>query len=267
MRLAVLLPTVALLIPLVSTAAPDEQSARTLRVLTYNIHHGEGTDQKLDLERIARVIKAARPDLVALQEVDQYTRRTGGVDQAARLGQLTGLHAAFGKAMDYQGGAYGLAVLSRWPLVEHNTHPLPADPGSEPRAVLATRVSPGGSGPEITLLVTHFDHRSDPTQRMKQSARLRELFGAAGSKQLMILAGDLNARPESPVLKELLATTWTDSADGQQFGTIPAGIPRSRIDYILYRPGNRWRVIETRALEEAIASDHRPVLAVLELEP
>ena len=65
-----------------------QETSRTLRVLTYNIHHAAGTDGKVDIERIARVIQSAKPDLVALQEVDQATKRSGGVDQLARLAEL-----------------------------------------------------------------------------------------------------------------------------------------------------------------------------------
>src|SRR5688572_12746619 len=90
-----------------SGPAPDSNTPLRLRVLTYNIHHAEGTDGKLDLARIARVIHEQQPDLVALQEVDVKTRRTGGVDQAAELAKLTGMHVAFGKGIDFQGGEYG----------------------------------------------------------------------------------------------------------------------------------------------------------------
>src|SRR5262245_26822074 len=86
-------------------AAPASAAdPQTLRVLSYNIHHGEGTDGKLDLARIAGVITAAKPDLVALQEVDRRATRTKGVDQTAELAKLTGLQAEFGKAIDLQGG-------------------------------------------------------------------------------------------------------------------------------------------------------------------
>src|SRR5688500_8381796 len=74
------------------------------RVLSYNIHHGEGTDRKFDLERLAKIIRAAEPDVVALQEVDRKTRRASGVDQAAELGKLTDMHVEFGNAMNYSGG-------------------------------------------------------------------------------------------------------------------------------------------------------------------
>jgi endonuclease/exonuclease/phosphatase family metal-dependent hydrolase len=157
-----------------------------------------------------------------------------------------------------------VAVLSRWPLMEVKTHALPADEGIEPRAVLEARVQPGDRAREITFLVTHLDAMRDPAQRMKQAAKIRELFPAGGDERAMILAGDMNAVPESEVLQGL-CSDWSDSAAGAEFLTSPAGAPRRRIDYILYRPASRWRVVETRAHEEAVASDHRPVLAVLEL--
>src|SRR5688500_2206377 len=81
-------------------------AGKTLRVLSYNIHHAEGTDGKLDVARIAGVIKAAGPDLVAVQEVDRNTTRTNKVDQAAELARLTGLHGEFARAIDLQGGQY-----------------------------------------------------------------------------------------------------------------------------------------------------------------
>ena len=87
-----------------------------LRVLTYNIHHGEGMDGRFDLPRLAGIMTSADPDLIALQEVDQGTERAGGVDQVAELGRLTGMRPVFGKAMDFQGGAYGVGVLSRKPI-------------------------------------------------------------------------------------------------------------------------------------------------------
>ena len=131
---------VALIALVIVTKAAEDQAPRTLRLLTYNVHHGKGSDGKLDLDRVALVIKAANPDIVAVQEIDQRTRRSGDVDQAARLGELTSLHSVFGKAMDYQGGAYGLALLARWPVIASQTHSLPADEGIEPRAVLEAHV-------------------------------------------------------------------------------------------------------------------------------
>ena len=101
---------------------------KMIRVLSYNIHHGEGLDGKLDLERIARVIKSASPDLVSLQEVDNRTTRSKGVDQAKELARLTGMKYAYGPSMDFDGGKYGNAILTKFILAESTTIPLPGDP-------------------------------------------------------------------------------------------------------------------------------------------
>src|SRR4051812_15481445 len=93
-----------LLLALAVTARGYQAAPATLRVLTYNIHHGEGRDGQFDLPRLADVMKRAEPDLVALQEVDISTERSDGVNQLAELERLTGMHGEFGKAMDYRGG-------------------------------------------------------------------------------------------------------------------------------------------------------------------
>ena len=89
---------------------------KTLRVMTYNIHVGVGMDKKLDLQRIADVINRERPDLVGLQEVDRGVRRTEGKDEIVELAKMTSMEFAFAPNLDYQGGKYGVAILSRWPI-------------------------------------------------------------------------------------------------------------------------------------------------------
>jgi len=176
----------------------DGLPPRALRVLTYNIHHGEGTDGKPDLPRVAGVLKAARPDVVLLQEVDRNTTRTGRVDQAAELARLTGLHAEFGKAIDLQGGRYGQAILSRFAPKNVKPDPLPGKAGQEARVVMRATVEPGGGWPAVTVLNTHLQHDDGPT-REAQAAKLSELFGAA--EGAVVLAGDLNAAPGSPPIR------------------------------------------------------------------
>ena len=100
-----------------ASAGPPGAPASTIRVLAYNIHHGEGLDGQLDLLRTAGVIRRAEPDVVALQEVDRHALRTNAVDQAATLGVLTGLTPTYGPFMDFDGGSYGMAILSRWEVV------------------------------------------------------------------------------------------------------------------------------------------------------
>ena len=230
-----------------------------LTVLTYNIHHGEGVDGKLDLERIARLISRENPDLVALQEVDQNTQRTGGVDQAKELARLTGMHFAFGSAMDYQGGDYGQAILSRWPIQHHSVHILPQRDGREPRICLAVQLK--SPVPDLTFASTHLDHQVEAI-RIQQAQELNKIFA---ERNPAILAGDFNAVLSSETMQSLLAE-WSDSAGTNSAPTIPAAKPARRIDYILTRPESRWRMITSRVVDEPVASDHLPVLAVLELK-
>ena len=241
-----------------STVSPTNTA--TLTVLTYNIHHGEGTDGKLDLERIARIIRSENPDLVAVQEVDQKTERTANVDQAAELARLTGLHHAFGKAMDYRGGAYGLVILSRWPIKDPQVHQLPQRAGREPRILFVAQIeSPHG---KLTFANTHLDHQLEEV-RLEQARALNKIL--AETKSPALLCGDFNAGPESTTMK-FLSEHWLDTAGDHAANTIPAGNPRKRIDYILAAPKNRWTTETSRVLEEPIASDHRPVLTRVTLK-
>jgi endonuclease/exonuclease/phosphatase family metal-dependent hydrolase len=235
-----------------------------VRVLTYNIHHGEGVDGEFDLKRLAAVIVRCDPDLVALQEVDRATGRASGVDQAAELGRLTGMKSVFGKAMDYDGGEYGEAILTRLDLVETRNHALPHSPEREPRAALAVRVRLD-SGEEITFAGTHLDHLRDETDRIAQVQRINEVL-AIDPATPTILAGDLNAVPGSRPI-ELLSEHWVDSAANDPAATFPSKSPRRRIDYVLFRPADRWRVLDTRVIDEPVASDHAPLLTILELIP
>ena len=148
----------------------------TLRVLSYNIHHGRGTDGVVDLERIAGVIRGCAADVVMLQEVDDRTERTGGIDQTADLGRLTGLRAEFGRQIDYQGGRYGQAILCRTPLEEPRVHVLPGDPDRETRIAFSVRTVVAGRS--LVLVGTHLHHR-DPAARLEQARALEALdFGA-----------------------------------------------------------------------------------------
>lgn len=255
----------------VAAGGADPQPMR-LRVLTYNIHHGEGVDSKLDLPRIARVIAEQKPDLVALQEVDVKTQRTGGVDQPAELAKLTGMHAAFGKGIDYQGGEYGNAVLSRFPIQSKTIHPLPAGEGEERRNATVVVVRPWEGGPALRFVATHLNYRDEAERVREVEAIQRALKQGEGADLPTVLAGDLNARPGTAPLK-LFAPDWKDAAaeggagDAPEAATFPAEQPVRRIDYVMLRPAAAWRVAETKVVAEPVASDHRPVLAVVELLP
>jgi len=235
-----------------------------VRVLSYNIHHAEGTDGKLDLARIAKVINSAEPDLVALQEVDYRTGRTGGVDQLGELAKLTGLTPVPGDNIDVAGGRYGNATLSRWPVANPENRPLPVLTGGEQRGLLSVTVQPGDGRPAFDFHCTHIDHRRDDAERLAAARLINELV--ASSDRPALLAGDLNATPESEVLKAF-ATHWQNATAEQPLPTIPSAEPTRQIDFVLHRSVGAWRVVETKVLDEPVASDHRPLLVVLEFRP
>lgn len=238
-----------------------------LRVLTYNIHHGEGTDRKLDLERIARTILSVQPDFVALQEVDRNVPRSGSVDQPAELARLTKMHSAFGRNIPLNGGEYGNAALSRFSIRDRQNHLLPRKDNGEQRGVLAVDVEVPGIPAPVLFLATHLDHRGDDAERRASATFLNEFAGQVSRRTEappagMLLLGDLNDTPESATLKAL-RDHWA-SATAQALPTWPSHKPETQIDHILFRPADAWRVIEVKRLPEAVASDHLGVMTVLE---
>jgi len=231
-----------------------------LRILTWNIHHGEGTDGKLDLPRIGRVIREARPDIVALQEVDVRTERIKGRDTVRELERLTGMRGIFGASMPFQGGGYGNAVLVNGTVLGSRVFPIGATEGMEPRSILMVEMRPYRCSLDLAFLSTHFDHKSE-----------EDRMAAAGVANLpiglpAILAGDLNAPPDDLVLGTLMQQ-WENATKGPGLFTIPAASPKKQIDFILVRPAKRWSVTEAKVIDEPVASDHRPVLAVVKLSP
>lgn len=193
------------------------------------------------------------PDLVTLQEIDSVTSRTNGVDQAAEIGRLTGLQPVFGRFMPYQGGAYGMALLSRWPITESSNYRLPD--GVEPRTALSAIVASPKTGRSLRLVGIHF-YRTD-RERLAQAATLEELLGDDAIPT--ILAGDFNSTPDSEVMVHL-ASSWEVVAKGADHFTFPSYGPAREIDFVLIRPRHRFEVFAQRLLDEPVASDHRPVV-------
>lgn len=226
-------------------------------MLTYNIHHAIGVDGALDIPRIGEVIRSADADLVALQEVDQGTQRTFEQKQLEMLARYTGLYGRFAKAIDFQGGEYGQAILSREPIAEFAIHQLPNDSGREQRIAADAMVN--FQGKTIRIVSTHLDHSSEEL-RQRQADRLVALFENVDG--LVILAGDLNATPESETMKKI-GQVWKMEESKSTGATYPAETPSSQIDYILTNKRKApVSLVEIRVIDEPIASDHRPVLGI-----
>ena len=240
-----------------STSHPPQPVS--LRVATWNIKHGLGMDGHLDLERTATAIEAFDADIVALQEVDENVRRSGRIDQAAWLGDRLGMHATFGSFMDYQGGRYGLAILSRLPIESSRSWRL--TDGHEPRVALAIEVTPS-SGDPIAVVCVHFDWVEDDGFRFAQATETMDRLGKLDSPWIVL--GDFNDTPESRTMQGFHALGRDARKPRDARATFPADDPGIEIDFIVTGPAGRWKMDEVEVLEESIASDHRPVIAVLE---
>jgi endonuclease/exonuclease/phosphatase family metal-dependent hydrolase len=230
--------------------------------MSFNIYHGATTRGDYNLDAIARVIIDADPDLVALQEVDFKTDRSGHIDLATELGIRTKMAPLFGRAMYYDGGEYGDGILSRYSFIRTRNVPLPYTPGNEPRTALeAVVVLP--SGDTISFVGTHFDHLNPETDRVAQAAKINEVFTT--SPYPAVLAGDLNAQPGSNPIN-ILEEIWSASYDkNNPESTFPSDGPRVKIDYVMHSPEERWETLETIVICDSIASDHCAYLVTLKL--
>jgi endonuclease/exonuclease/phosphatase family metal-dependent hydrolase len=202
------------------------------------------------------VLRALGPDLVGLQEVDDRVRRSGEVAQADSLGALLGMRAAFGAFMPYQGGEYGLAILSRHPIVR--TLPLRLPDGNEPRVALLAEIALPGADTIVAVNV-HFDWVANDTLRHAQALSLTQVLDTLSRPY--VLLGDFNDQSDSRTLRLFTArATEARKPTGDRF-TFSSTEPAQEIDFILAAPASAWNVGAARVISEPIASDHRPVVA------
>lgn len=244
-----------------TTVIPD------LRVMTYNIHLANPPSKGnkfRDLPAIAKVIKESGADLIALQEVDRFTERSGvDVDQARELGRLTKMTAFFVKAMDvFGGGEYGIAILSKFNVLDSAGFELPAHPnvGGEMRKLAVVKVSLPDAR-ELIFAATHLDHRSEEN-RLFQGERVIDILTPRSLP--VILAGDFNALPKSLTI-DLFDNNFKRTCRHNCPPTFPAHDPKSAIDFIMYRGLNHFEIATHKLIFETYASDHLPVIAGLKL--
>lgn len=231
---------------------------QTLRVVAYNIKHGRGMDGQVDLERVAAVLRGLDADVITLQEVDRRTERTGDVDQVAVLGELLGMRGYHGAHRRYQGGEYGNAILTRLPALDVRTRPIPPAAGSA--LAVHELVVPAGRHGALSIVSVHL--AGAPEERRAQADSLTSLFADAGHP--VVLAGDFNARPGDLVLRALEERWQVVPKDGDP-NTFPSDAPDREIDFVMFTPQGAFEVVEHRVIDERLASDHRPILAVLRI--
>ena len=237
-------------------------SGKPWKIMSYNIHHANPPSMPdvIDMEAIIEVIRKENPDLVALQEVDVLTKRSGQIDQAKLIAEALGMHYYFAKAIDFDGGEYGQAILSKQPFTNPQIHHLPAVASSnaEPRILITIDISVSDQQ-SITFATTHLDAQRDPQNRNMQAQELVRI--AADNTHPMVIAGDLNMTTDQEafaILEKVLRPTCTTCGF-----TIPVIAPKKTIDFILLRNQDSWEVISNEVVQEHYASDHLPVTAVL----
>jgi endonuclease/exonuclease/phosphatase family metal-dependent hydrolase len=257
-----LLSVVASSSPAARLAAPAAIAKKTIRVMTYNIHVGVGMDKKLDLQRIADVIMKERPDLVGLQEVDRGVKRTEGKDEIAELAKLTRMDYAFAHNLDYQGGQYGVAILTRSLIQKTDHHKYENLREAERRGMLRVEVEVGGR--TVSFVTTHLDYQYADGRLFETEQMLKLLADLKGP---LIVAGDFNDEPTGSAYKLMLTKfddAWVTSRAKGEGMSYPADKPAKRIDYIFSRKGDGIRAKKAWAVN-TLASDHVPVVADLDI--
>ena len=220
-------------------------SAQKVRVMSYNVKNGMGVDGITSIDRCSDVIRKVNPDVVAIQEVDSVNRRNNYY-VLGRMAERTGYHAYYGPTIKYRGGKYGIGVLSKQPALSTKFYPMPHH--REDRGVLVVEFK------KYYLVCTHLSGQYIRNGRCVQVDVIRE--AVSNLKKPVFIAGDMNARPGTPVMKAFkeFATVLSDDT---KF-TAPSYDPRGCIDYILGTNGS-FKVLGNSVMFGCFASDHLPL--------
>jgi endonuclease/exonuclease/phosphatase family metal-dependent hydrolase len=241
------------------------------RILTYNVHRCVGVDGRLDVARVADVIAALEPEIVALQELDVGRARTGGVDQAHEIARRLDMACHFNAAVRVEEEQYGDAILTSYPerLIKAG-----ALPGLNP----ALRLEPRGAlwvaleidGVEVQVIATHLG-----LAPKEQQVQATALAGSAWLKRHdcrgpVILTGDFNATGASVVYRTLTARlrdTRRLSPIRRATSTFPSRLPFLRIDHFFVSDGVKVLDLDAPySPATRVASDHLPLVMDFELD-
>ncbi len=207
----------------------------TLKILSYNVRNARGMDDVTDYDRVANVIKRIDADCVALQELDSATERSNGIVVLDELARRTGMHATYNKSIDYQGGGYGIGILTKCKPIHSKAIPLPGR--EERRSLLVVEM------PDYVICSTHWSLTQK--DRVNSVKIINELLEKQTNKPVF-LAGNLNAVLESEKMQKL-TQKWTILNNPFQ-PTIPVVNPTKCIDYVLVKdnPKFKFNVLETK---------------------
>ena len=227
------------------------QAQHTLKLMTYNIRNATGMDGVCNFQRIANVINNASPDVVAVQEVDSVTNRSNQKYVLGEIAERTQMHACFAPAIDFDGGKYGIGLLSKKAPIHLQTMALPGR--EEARTLILAEFE------DYIYCCTHLSLTEE--DRMKSLDILKAF--AISYKKPLFWAGDMNAEPESDFIKEL-QKDFRILSDPKQH-TFPAPAPKETIDYVAaFKQNDKgFAVVSSEVVNEPVASDHRPIVVEL----
>jgi len=230
------------------------QRENTHRLMSYNIHHGEGMDGKIDIERIGKLIIDINPEVVGLQEVDSVVVRSGNIDILQLLSEQTGMYATFGYSILHDGGKYGNGVLTREKPIAVKKIALPG--AKEARTALIV---------ELDKYIVVNTHLSLTNEERLESVKIITDAVEIYDKPVFLM-GDLNATPDSEPIT-FLQDKWQILSNPKQ-PTSPSVNPRSTIDYILgyTAKGETYAKYRAHVIDEQVASDHRPLFVDIRLK-
>lgn len=237
------------LVAIVCLATPALRG-RDVVVMTYNVHNGVGLDKKRNHGRIAEIIGRYKPDFVAVQELDSATNRSGKAYVLGEIADSADMHHVFAPAISYDGGLYGIGLLSQ--VVPDSVSRI-ALPGREESRMLIT-----AHFDDYIVIATHLS--LTPEDALASTQIIKDVIRRAGDKTI-ILMGDLNSLPSSPVITQLQQDFAIISPD--DVATFPANLPTERIDYVMISKNSSFAINRAEVIDERSASDHRPIVVWL----
>ena len=241
-----------LLLSMLAMAA-SAYSQDYLKLMSYNIRNTKGMDNVRNVQRIANVINNEAPDVVAVQELDSMTTRSNQTYVLAEVAERTQMHANYAPAISFQGGKYGIGILSKEQPIAIRTFPLPGR--EEERMLMVAEFK------DYFFACTHLS--------LTEEDRLASLDiiknSASTSNKPFFLAGDLNDTPDSKFIKSLQQDFQI--LTNTKKPTYPAPEPKETIDYIAAWKENtdNFANLSTQVVEEPLASDHRPITVTLRM--
>jgi endonuclease/exonuclease/phosphatase family metal-dependent hydrolase len=248
-----------------AVTASCQKKTLPVRIISYNIHHANppSAANVINTDTIAGVIEKYQPDMVALQEVDVNTSRSGKeLNEAKAIAEKAGMQYRFAKAIDYAGGNYGIAILSKYRFDSFAVHKLPSANARAEARVLAIGYFTTGKQ-VFAFACTHLDAEGDNSSRLLQMKVIDSILSHV--KMPVILAGDLNSEPVNPViglLDQQFKRTCIDSCGN----TFPSNRPVKIIDYIAIKKTVKSEVVRHEVLPEPFPSDHLPILAEVKIK-